>query len=129
MKPSMMHCSTKTSCFSHWIFVKEKLSEAYRSKDEPQMAKAITGIIDLCNTTGNSHLRWFSSMLESHFEGIIAHATYKISAGKIEGINNRIKTIRRQGYGYPDDEYFFLKIFDASRHAYVRNEKSHKIYD
>ena len=26
-----------------------------------------------------------------------------------------IKTLRRAGYGYPDDEYFFLKIFDASR--------------
>lgn len=26
-----------------------------------------------------------------------------------------IKSLRRAGYGYPDDEYFFLKIFDASR--------------
>jgi len=23
--------------------------------------------------------------------------------------------LRRKGYGYPDDEYFFLKIIDASR--------------
>lgn len=109
--------------------VKEKISEAYRSENEPQMANAITDIIDMCNATGNSHLKWFASMLESHFEGIIAHATYKISAGKIEGINNKIKTIRRHGYGYPDDEYFFLKLFDASRHAYIRNEASHKICD
>ena len=34
---------------------------------------------------------------------------------KIEGINQKIKTIRRQSYGLPDDEYFFLKLFDASR--------------
>jgi hypothetical protein len=26
-----------------------------------------------------------------------------------------IKTERRKGYGYPDDEYFFLRLFDASR--------------
>ena len=26
-----------------------------------------------------------------------------------------IKTLRRAGYGYPDGEYFFLRIFDASR--------------
>ncbi|MCI6099941.1 MAG: transposase, partial [Selenomonas sp.] len=44
------------------------------------------------------------------------HATYHISAGKIEGINNKIKTLRRQAYGYPDDEYFFLKLIDMSRH-------------
>lgn len=60
---------------------------------------------------------------------IIAHATYDISAARIEGINNKIKTLRRQGYGYPDDEYFFLKLFDMSRRAYERNPKSHKICD
>ena len=60
-------------------------------------------------------------------EGIIAHATYKISSGKIEGINQKIKTLRRHGYGYPDDEYFFLKIMDMSRKEYVRNQPSHKI--
>jgi hypothetical protein len=50
-----------------------------------------------------------------------------ISAGKIEGINNKIKTLRRQGYGYPDDDYFFLKLFDASRKGYVRNPVAEKI--
>ena len=30
-------------------------------------------------------------------------------------------------FGYPDDDYFFLKLFDASRKTYVRNQKSHKI--
>ena len=33
-----------------------------------------------------------------------------------ESINNKIKTLRRQAYGYPDDEYFFLKLFYMSRH-------------
>ena len=42
---------------------------------------------------------------------------------------NKIKTLRRQGYGYPDDEYFFLKLFDMSRRDYVRNPKSHKFCD
>ncbi|HPF28759.1 MAG TPA: transposase, partial [Lachnospiraceae bacterium] len=54
---------------------------------------------------------------------------YDISAGKIEGINNKIKTLRRQAYGYRDDEYFFLKLFDVSRKNYVRNPLSHKICD
>jgi transposase len=63
----------------------------------------------------------------NHFEGIIAHATYDISAGKIEGVNDRIKTIRRQGYGYPDDDYYFLRFFDASRKGYVRNHVAERI--
>jgi hypothetical protein len=47
---------------------------------------------------GNEHLLWFRRLLDSHFEGI----------------NQKIKTLRRHGYGYPDDEYFFLKIIDMS---------------
>lgn len=64
-----------------------------------------------------------------HFEGIIAHATFNISAGKIEGINNKIKTLRRKGYGYPDDDHFFLKLFDVSRKPYIRNPSSHNFCD
>ena len=97
--------------------------------DEVQMMYAVSDIIDICKATGNKHLLWFGQLLDSHFEGIIAHATYKISAGKIEGINQKIKTLRRHGYGYPDDEYFFLKIMDMSRKPYVRNQPSHKILD
>ena len=56
-------------------------------------------------------------------------ATFNISAGRIEGINNKIKTLRRKGYGYPDDDYFFLKLFDVSRKPYIRNPSSHNVYD
>jgi transposase len=109
--------------------IKEKLSAAYAMTDEVQMADAISDIMDICKATGNKHLLWFGKLLDSHFVEIIAHATYKISAGKIEGINQKIKTLRRHGYGYPDDEYFFLKIVDMSRKPYVRNQPSHKIID
>ena len=109
--------------------VKEKLSAAYTLADEARMAGAISDIMDICQATGNKHLLWFEKMLDTHFSGSIAHATYKISSGKIEGINQKIKTLRRHGYGYPDDEYFFLKIMDMSRKKYIRNEPSHRIYD
>ena len=64
--------------------------------------------------------------LENHMFGIITHTTHNISSGKIEGLNHA-KNVRRQGYGYPGDEYFFLKLFDASRRAYVRNPSVLKI--
>ena len=109
--------------------IKEKLSDAYAMTDEAKMADAIIDIIDICKATGNKHLLWFGKLLDTHFEGVIAHATYIISSGKIEGINQKINTLRRHGYGYPDDEYFFLKIMDMSRKEYVRNQPSHKICD
>ena len=65
--------------------------------DETKMADSIIDIIDICKATNNKHLFWFGKLLDTHFEGIIAHATYKISSGKIEGINQKIKTLRRHG--------------------------------
>lgn len=109
--------------------VKEKLTYAYFLDDECRMAYEITEIIDICRETGNSHFRWFANLLENHFDGIIAHATYQQSSSKVEGTNNLIKTVRRQAYGYPDDDYFFLKVFDASRRTYVRNPLSPQIRD
>lgn len=109
--------------------IKEKLVDAYKMDNEADMAESMSEFIDLCSSTKNSHFAWFARMIENHFEGIIAHATYKITSGKVEGINNKIKTLRRQGYGYPDDEYFFLKLFDISRKDYTRNIPSHKILE
>lgn len=96
--------------------IKELLREAYASRNESRMQELITKVLDLCVNSGNEHMAWFWRLLVRHFDGIISHAVYHISAGKIEGINNKIKTLRRQAYGYPDDEYFFLKLIDMSRH-------------
>ncbi len=95
--------------------IKELLSEAFRSNNEEEMVELLFDIMELCEDSDNKHLKWFLNLIYNHFDGIITHATYKISSGKIEGINNKIKTLRRQAYGYPDDEYFFLKLFDSSR--------------
>ena len=95
--------------------IKELLIEAFSTGNEEEMAKLIFDIMELCEESGNKHFHWFKKLLYNHFNGIISHATYKLSSGKIEGINNKIKTLRRQAYGYPDDEYFFLKLFDMSR--------------
>jgi len=49
-------------------------------------------------------------------DGILAHAEYPIHTSVIEGVNNKIKVIKRMGYGFRDDEYFFLKIRSAFYH-------------
>jgi transposase len=36
--------------------------------------------------------------------------TRPLGTNLVEGINNRIKVIKRIAYGYGDDAYFFLKI-------------------
>ena len=106
--------------------IKEKFSHAYKITNEIEMAEEISSIIKICNEiknkNKNKHLMWLGRLLDKHFEGVIAHATYRISSEKIEGINRKINTIRSHGYGYPDDEYFYLKVIDANRKKYVRNQ-------
>lgn len=95
--------------------VKEMLSQAYSCTDADGMRTLMERIADTCRGTGDRHFAWFARLVENHMDGIVAHARHHISSGRVEGINQMIKTLRRAGYGYPDDEYFFLKIFDASR--------------
>ena len=52
----------------------------------------------------------FAKALNNYIEGIIAHCRYRLHTSLIEGINNKIKVIKRMAYGFRDDEYFFLRI-------------------
>ena len=106
--------------------VREKLNAAYEicfDETNPMMRlelltamkKEINETIEICNATENTHFIKFGRLFSSHLEGIVSHALYPISSGKVEGLNNKIKTLRRQAYGIPDNYYFFLKVMDASR--------------
>ena len=48
--------------------------------------------------------------LEGHRDGLLAYDDYRISTGPLEGTNNKIKTMKRQAYGFRDLEFFKLKI-------------------
>ena len=55
-------------------------------------------------------LKRFARRLKPYVRGIIAHCRYPLGTNLIEGINNKIKVIKRIAYGFRDDHYFFLKI-------------------
>jgi transposase len=54
-------------------------------------------------------------------EAKIANATYYISTGKIEEINNKTKTSRRQCYSYPGKDHYFPIAFKTKWKSYVKN--------
>ena len=41
--------------------------------------------------------------------------THPISTGPLEGTNNKIKTMKRQAYGFRDHEFLTLKILGIHR--------------
>ena len=67
----------------------ENRSEAAKSLDE-WIAEARATELD-----------WepFITMLKNHWDGILAYFDDRRSSGPVEGINNKIRTIMRRGYG------------------------------
>jgi transposase len=55
----------------------------------------------------------FAKRLRKYMRGILASAIYRMNSSILEGVNNRIKVIKRMAYGFRDSTYFFLKIKDA----------------
>lgn len=47
-------------------------------------------------------------MREKRISGL--SAPFPISTGKLEGFSSKIKVAKRSGYGYRDDEHFFLIV-------------------
>jgi transposase len=58
-------------------------------------------------------LKRFARNLAAYLPGILAHCTYPLHTSVLEGINNKIKVLKRMAYGFRDDAYFFLKIRQA----------------
>jgi len=64
-------------------------------------------------------IKKFANTLLAHRTGIFAWYDYPISTGPLEGINNKIKTMKRQAYGYRDMEFFKLKIYSLHEKNYA----------
>lgn len=60
--------------------------------------------------SGLEPLRRFAKNLKPYVRGIISSAIYPLNTSVLEGMNNKIKVIKRMAYGFRDNEYFFLKI-------------------
>jgi transposase len=62
---------------------------------------------------GHPALLRFARKLEKHRYGILNHCKHPIHTSKLEGVNNKIKVIKRIAYGFHDLEYFTLKVKQA----------------
>jgi len=58
-------------------------------------------------------LKTFARRLKAKLPGIVAHCRYPLHTSLLEGITNKIKVLKRMGYGYRDAGYFFLKVMAA----------------
>ena len=75
--------------------------------------QAIALVMDWIHRATHSRIKPlvdFGKNLRGYMQGIIAAADFKINTSVLEGVNNKIKQIKRRAYGFRDDLYFFLKV-------------------
>ena len=61
--------------------------------------------------SGISLVGKFANMIAGHKAGILNYFNLPVTTGPVEGINNKIKVLKRKAYGYRDVEYFKIAYF------------------
>ncbi len=64
-------------------------------------------------------LKSLAMSLARHSQGILNYFNHPITNGRAEGINNKIKTLKRQAYGFRDNDYFKLRLY----HLHVQKHR------
>jgi transposase len=95
------------------MILKEKLKHIWTYRSRTWAGKALDQWCELAKSLKNRSVNTFVRMLQRYRYGIINHCDYPIHTGKLEGVNNKIKVIKRKAYGFHDLRYFTLKIYQA----------------
>lgn len=90
--------------------LKDQLKELWYAPSEAEAKRRWADWLNLAISSGLAPVQQFARRLKGYVEGIIASAIYRMNSSVLEGMNNKIKVIKRMAYGYRDNEYFFLKI-------------------
>ena len=68
--------------------------------------------------SGIAELRKAGKTLLRNWKGLVTYFKHPITNAKTEGINNKIKTLKRQAYGFRDIEYFKLRLYNLHKDRY-----------
>ena len=98
------------------MILKEKLKHIWTYRSRTWASKALDQWCSLARSLNQPSVSAFVKTLERYSYGILNHCDYPIHTGKLEGVNNKIKVIKRKAYGFHDLRYFTLKIYQAFSH-------------
>ena len=100
-------------------YLKEDLRQFWNQPGKRFAGAFLTDWIRRAEASGLRMLRQMAKTLESHRAGLLAYYDYPISTGPLEGTNNKIKTLKRQAFGFRDQEFFKLKILAIHEAKYA----------
>lgn len=90
--------------------LKEDLRQLWRLRDPILARESWESWYQRALESGIAAVVRFANRLKLEAEYIINHALHPLHTSLLEGINNKVKVMKRMAYGYRDEEYFFLKI-------------------
>lgn len=73
---------------------------------------------DWCRRAAGIGIRLFQSLAKTllgHRSGILNWMAHPINSARMEGINNKIRVLTRRAYGYRDESFFVLKLYNLHR--------------
>jgi transposase len=90
--------------------LKEDLRRFWSMPSRKAARKFLGAWIARCLATRIKPMVSLAKSLRSHRRGLLAYFDFPISTGPLEGINNKIKVLKRQAYGFRDLDYFKLRL-------------------
>jgi transposase len=100
-------------------YLKEDLRQFWEQPGRKYATLFLDDWIRRAKASGVHTLLQMAKTLDSHRSGLLAYYDYPISTGPLEGTNNKIKTMKRQAYGFRDHEFFKLKILAIHEAKYA----------
>ena len=102
--------------------MKEVLRNIYQMADGVAVAElAFTKWCSMADESGVDALKRMAKTIRSHWSGVLAYWRHNhITNASQEGFNNKIGWLTRQAYGYRDEQYLHLKIYDLPNLSTVR---------
>ena len=92
-------------------YLKEDLDNFWRQPGKAAAELFLDEWVRDATATGIRVLQVFARTLQVHRRGLLDWYDEPISTGPLEGINHKIKNLKRQAYGYRDLTFFRLRIF------------------
>jgi transposase len=68
--------------------------------------------------SGIKALKRVGKTLGAYRTGLLNYFDHRITSGAVEGLINKIKTLKRQAYGFRDPEYFKLRLYHLHTQQY-----------
>jgi len=100
-------------------YLKDDLNEFWEQPDKWAAERWQQAWIEDAAGSGIRLLQKFAKTLASRRNSLLAWYDYPISTGPLEAVNNKIKLLNRQAFGYRNREFFDLKLFALHNARYA----------